>query len=209
MADFTQMERAILGELWVSNALWQNLAYLCDACNGRFSGSEDERRAGDYLLERFRAYGLEHVHAEPFEMPGWERGEAHLILLADGKELELPCLALPGSPGCRLESEIVDIKQGDPEEYQKLEGGAAGKIAFNSVDGIARSDMYQAAIDAGAAAFILHGGQPGMLPPTGSIGKELPAISLAHEGSTRLQRLLSAGPVRARLALTCKQIPVT
>jgi len=149
------------------------------------------------------------VAAEPFEMRGWDRGQAQLSLLSEPGPLELPCLALPGSPGCDLETEIVDVNRGAPEDYQRLGPALAGKIAMNTADGPARGEMYRGASQAGAAAFIFSGNQPGMLAPTGSVIGDLPAIGLAYEPKARLKRLLAAGPVRAHLVLTAQVHPVT
>ncbi|MBE0696543.1 MAG: Zn-dependent exopeptidase M28, partial [Anaerolineaceae bacterium] len=57
-------------------------------------------------------------------------------------------------------------------------------------------------VEAGAAAFIFGSNQPGMLAPTGSIGKDTPAVGLAHEQAARIRRLLSKGPLHARLQLS-------
>jgi len=207
--DIAALEKDLLGNLWTAPDVWDTLAYLCDACNGRFAGTADERRARDYLLDRLRAYGLDHVASEPFEMRGWDRGAARLTILADGQTIDLPCLALPGAPGCDLEAEVVDVQRGGAEDYARLGAAVAGKIVFNSADGASRAEMYRGASEAGAAAFIFSGSMPGMLAPTGSVGKDLPAIGLAHEAIARLKRHLAAGPLRARLTLTCQVHPVT
>jgi aminopeptidase YwaD len=207
--DTAQLDREILGNLWEAPDLWDNLTYLCDVCNGRFVGTDDERRAQAYLLDRLQQYGLANVAAEPFEMRGWDRGQALLTILGGPSPLELPCLALPGSPGCDLETDIVDVNRGAPEDYQRLGPALAGKIAINSAEGLARGEMYRGACEAGAAAFIFSGTQPGMLVPTGSVIGDLPAIGLAYEPKARLKRLLATGPVRAHLALTSKVHPVT
>jgi hypothetical protein len=207
--DLTQLERQMLGDLWVSPDLWDNLVYLCDACHGRFAGTEDERRAGDFLLACLPKYGLVNTAAEPFELRGWQRGEAKLAVLTGEGELDLPCQALPGSQGCSLETEIIDAKQGTEADYEALGLAAAGKIVLTSSEGPSRLDKYRGAIEAGAAAFIFTNGQPGLLAPTGSIEKDLPAIGLAHEPAARLQRLLARGPVRARLFIDSRVQPAT
>ena len=199
----------MLGNLWGSPEVWDSLAYLCDVCHGRFAGTADERRARDFLLERLTAYGLNRVAAEPFEMRGWERGEARLALVEDGERVALPCMALPGTPGCDLEAEIIDVGQGGAKDFERLGAAVAGKIAFNSADGTSRTEMYRGAAEAGAAAFIFSGGQPGMLVPTGSVNGDLPAIGLAYEGKRRLMRRLAAGPARASLTMTCRVLTVT
>ena len=204
-----QLDQEILGEVWTSPHLWANLAYLCDECHGRFAGTEDERRAGDYLLARLQEYGLENVTAEPFEMRGWERGDTRLILLNGEQPIELPCIALPGTQGCDLEAEVVDAGPGAPADFERLDASARGKIILTSSAGPGRGEKYQGAIEAGASAFIFSNANPGLLAPTGSIGKDLPGIGLAYEPAARLKRLLAGGPVRARLVLNARVMPVT
>jgi Iap family predicted aminopeptidase len=207
--EIALIEKEMLGDLWVSSHVWETLAYLCDECHGRFAGTANERRARDYLLARLKDYGLAGVTAEPFEMRGWDRGPARLALVGDGEPLELPCMALPGSHGCDLEAGVIDVGQGSAKDFEKLGTAVAGQIAFNTADGISRTEMYRGAAEAGAAAFIFSGGQPGMLVPTGSITGDMPAIGLAYEGKMRLKRRLAEGPVRARLEMACKVHPVT
>ncbi len=207
--DIAALEKDLLGNLWTAPDVWDTLAYLCDAGNGRFAGTADERRARDYLLDRLRAYGLDRVADEPFEMRGWTRGEARLTILAAEQSIDLPCIALPGAPGCDLEAEVVDVQKGGAEDFARLGAAVAGKIVFNSADGTSRAELYRGASEAGAAAFVFSGSQPGMLVPTGSVGKDLPAIGLAHEAIARLKRHLAVGPVRVKLTLTCRVHPVT
>lgn len=207
--DFHQLDKEIVGEAWTSPAVMDHLSYLCDGCNGRFAGTEDERRAGDYLLDRMHAYGLQNTHAELFEMRGWERGTASFWVQDHEREVEIPCIALPGSPGCDLQAELIDVGQGRPEDYQVLGTSAAGKIVLTAADGPARAEKYMHAVEAGVGAFIFTSGQVGNLPPTGSIGKDLPAIGVSFEQAARLKRLLAPGSRQARLSLTCQVRQVT
>ena len=103
-----------------SSSLQASLRYLCDECGGRFAGTDDERRAGDFALERFREFGLQNVRAEPFEMNGWQRGQARLTLLDGAGERELPCMALAGSPPGRVEAALVDIGPGTPADFEGI-----------------------------------------------------------------------------------------
>lgn len=121
----------------------------------------------------------------------------------------MACLALPGTPGCQIEAEIIDAGEGSQADFQRLGSQAAGKIVLTSASGPSRGEKYQNTIEAGAAAFIFSGGQPGLLAPTGSIGGELPAIGLASEHTARLRRKLARGPVAARLSIDAKIHPVT
>lgn len=207
MNEIQTLERAILGDLWDAPTLWDNLTYLCDVCNSRFAGTADERRAGDYIMARFQAYGLQQIAAEPFEMRGWERGDCRLSLLDPA--LDLPCIALPGSYACDLSAEIVDAGTGTPGDFQRLGTAVAGKIVLTSSDGPGRAEKYAAALEAGAVAFIFSNAQPGLLAPTGSVGRELPAIGLAYEYAARIRRELRRGPLRAHLSIQAQLMPVT
>ena len=207
--DITSLEKRLLGDIWTSPDLWNHMLALCDSFNSRFAGTQEERSAGDYIMDCFSRYGLENIHPEPFEMPGWERGTARLVLLDGKTEIEIPCLALPGTPACDLETEIIDVGSGGPDDYSRLSQPAAGKIVLTNSEGLGRMEKYMAAVEAGVAVFIFGSNQPGMLAPTGSIGKDTPAIGLAHEHAARIRRQISKGPLRARLVLTSAVHPVT
>jgi aminopeptidase YwaD len=207
--NLTPLEKQILGDLWTSPDLWNHMLALCDQCGSRFATTELERRACDYIMDCFTRYGLENVHPEPFEMPGWERGTARLVVMDGATEIEIPCLALPGTHPCDLETEIIDIGAGGPDEYTRLSEPAAGKMVLTNSEGLGRMEKYMAAVEAGAAAFFFGSDQPGMLAPTGSIGKSTPAAGLAREHAARIRRLLAKGPVRARLVLTSSAKPAT
>jgi aminopeptidase YwaD len=208
--DLLSLDKKILSEAWTSTELWNHMLSLCDSFNSRFATTVEERKAGDYILECFHRYGLQNVHAESFKMPAWERGTARLVLITTEGEVEIPCLALPGTHACDLVAEIIDVGNGGPEDYQKLTQPAAGKIVLTNPAGINRMDKYAAAVEAGAAAFFFSSDKPGMLIPTGSTGnpsKTTPAAGLACEHAARIRRLLAKGPLTARLVLTSHAQP--
>lgn len=210
--DLLSLDKQILGDVWTSSELWNHMLALCDSFGSRFSTTANERKAGDYIMACLNRYGLQNVHAETFEMPAWERGIAHLVLMTADGEVEIPCLALPGTHACDLTAEIIDIGNGGPEEYHKLAQPAAGKIVLTNSAGINRMDKYAAAVEAGVAAFVFSSDKPGMLAPTGSTGnpsKTTPAIGLAYEPAARVRRLLAKGPLTARLVLTSHAQPGT
>ena len=110
--DLIDFDRSILSDVWTSPALWDSLSYLCDVCNGRLSGTDDERRAGDFLVEKFKEIGLRNVHAEVFEIPGWVRGETRLTVLDDNGPHDLFVMAMVGSPAGECEAEVIDLDGG-------------------------------------------------------------------------------------------------
>lgn len=61
----------------------------------RRAGYAADRWAEDWLQERFRALGLEQVHAEPVALPYWEPLSASLIIEREGERIDVPCFPLP------------------------------------------------------------------------------------------------------------------
>jgi Iap family predicted aminopeptidase len=223
--DLIELERSLIGDMWTSPALANSLHYLCDACNGRFAGSDDERRAGDYMIEHLRDYGLDDVRAESFAMQGWERGDARLALLGDDGDLsggarELPCLALAGSPSGVVKAELVDAGAGTPADFERL-GDLSSKAVLAGPQGPHRLEKYAQSMAAGAHAFLFANGRPGMLEAAGSIGLDadkiglpdaapLPGVGLSLETASFLRRRLAEdGSLHVRVEVEGGPMPVT
>jgi hypothetical protein len=204
--DLLELERSLIGDVWTSPSLEASLEYLCDACHGRFAGTEDERRAGDFMLERLGESGAHNVAAEPFEMTGWVRGPARLGSV-DGDVLrDLPCLALAGSPPGDVEGQVIDVGPGTPADFERLGEALAGKIVLASAEGPHRLEKYARSQAAGAIAFVFANGRPGMLASAGSLNlgskpTSLPGVGISLETASLLRRRLKNGPVRVRVSV--------
>lgn len=212
--NLLDLERMILSDVWTSPSLWNSLTYLCDECNGRMSGSEDELRAGNFLVQCFKDFGLEKVRAEPFEMPVWTRGETRLTILNAGRPLDLYCMAVVLSPAGEITGEIVDVGPGNEIDFERLNVKIAGNIVLTGPDGPHRLEKYTRAQSAGAAAIIFGIGQPGMVIPGGSLDlrqtpPQIPVVSLAQEPMAYLQRRLKAEVVKANLVVKGGRHPGT
>jgi len=210
--DLSEIESRLVGELWTRSALGETMRYLCDACGGRFAGSPDERRAGDYLLEQLCAYGVENVHGEEFDMRGWERGPARLTVSWDGGTRELPCMALAGSPPGEAEAELIDVGPGTPAHFEGVQ--LSGKAVLASAKGPHRLEKYARCQQSGASVFLFGNARPGMLISAGSLGfgdrvATLPGVGLSLESAAFLRRRLEAGPVHVRAVVKGEPRTVT
>ncbi|HVN63101.1 MAG TPA: M28 family peptidase [Candidatus Binataceae bacterium] len=72
-----------------------------------------------FCLEQFRDFGLENVRLEPVKLPYWEPIETALIVNVGGRELRLPCFALPHSATTDgLEAALVLWRDDQPESVR-------------------------------------------------------------------------------------------
>ncbi len=181
---------------------------LCDDFNGRFVASDDERNAAAFIAGKLTEYGLSNVHTEAFPVRGWRRGPASLTAGIHSFE----CIALPGTPACDITAPVIFIGDGEVADFVRAGKTAKGKIAVVRGKGSHRLEKYSRAMKAGCAGFVFGGTEPGCLPPTGSLdfgGKPapLPGIGVSFENVARLERLLSAGALDARLRIDCETFP--
>ncbi|MGQ9903471.1 MAG: M28 family peptidase [Anaerolineae bacterium] len=193
-------ERSLLGDIMTSDTLWSSLLVLCDDCNGRFVGSDDEQRAAAFIRQSFEQYGLSNAHIEEFPLRGWRRGPANLTVNGH----ELACIGLPGTPPCDLSAPAIFLGDGEPADFEKAGEAPKGKIALVRGKGSHRLEKYARAVKAGCVGFVFSGAEPNALPPTGSLEfngepAPIPGVGIAYETLCRLERTAARGDMTAHL----------
>ncbi|MGN6756914.1 MAG: M28 family peptidase [Thermomicrobiales bacterium] len=210
-------ERQLIGDIWTSDEPYQNLVYLCDEIGNRWAGSASEHRAGEFLQSKLAAYGLANVHLEPVQFGAWERGPATLELTAPAKRT-FSCVALPYCPAGEVEAELIDVGEGEEEDFARLGDAVRGKIAISAAETNPvgrpngklshRTDKLRRAVDAGAVAFVFVNQNPGLLHITGGIGAPggkpaaIIGIGVSWETGSAILRLAKRANEPARLRIT-------
>jgi carboxypeptidase Q len=186
----------------------------------RLAGSEADARAVAWAVAKFRELGFDKVWTEPVTFPKWVRRSESARVLGDHAQ-PLAITALGGSPGGRVEAEVVRFA--DLAELEAAPAGSlAGRIAFvdyrmqRARDGSGygpasrvRSRGPSAAIRAGASGYIMRSAGTDMHrnPHTGNTrfddGLEpIPSAALSLPDADQLARLLALGkPVRVALEI--------
>ncbi|HPD16308.1 MAG TPA: M20/M25/M40 family metallo-hydrolase [Planctomycetota bacterium] len=208
-----ELDVRLVGEAMVSDDGLTLLRELCETYGSRFAASGDERRAGDFLLERMRAVGLSRVHAEPFRLLAWRRGRKPTLEVVSPARERLDCIALPYSPATRgrgIELELVSVGEGMPEDFARLRGAIRGKAVLATSESpgyyhrwVHRAEKYTRACAAGAKAFLFMNHYDGLLAPTGTLRfdrkPDVPGLGVSKETGLCLMRLLGQGTVRLRI----------
>jgi len=174
----------------------------------RLSGSEDERKAFDYIDQVLRGYGLSTTIHEPTCLVSLPISGA---LEVDGQRIE-PCITHSFSistPEAGLAGEIVYAGRGSAHELAAA--GVQGKIALT--DGLGTPGKAKAATEAGALAVVNISGDhihemivsPVWGSPTPDRLGLLPRVvmlSIDTASGAKLKERLETGPARARVYAT-------
>ena len=210
-------ERQLIGDIWTSDEPYQNLLWLCDEIGNRWAGSASEHAAGEFIRDKLIAYGLQNVRLEPVEFGAWERGEASLRMTAPVSKA-FSCIALPYCPAGEIEAELIDVGEGEEEDFARLGDAVRGKIAISAAEtnpagrpnGKAshRTDKLARAVAAGAIGFVFVNQNPGMLHITGGIGgpggtpAPIIGVGVSWETGSAILRLARRGGARLALRTT-------
>ncbi len=200
---YLSIDQKIVGDVYTSSEVMDNLTVLCDDFGSRFGGTPGERQAAEFMHDKLKVYGLSDVRLEPIEYIGWRRGAVSLQV-TEPVQKTIPCITLPHSPPTNLAGVLVDMGDGAPEDFDTRAAEITGKIVLvnsktNPGDGkrwVHRNEKYGRSLLAGAVGFIFVNHYPGFGPATGGIAPDeggaalIPGISISHEDGSYLQRLI-------------------
>lgn len=194
----------LLAEILGRPAAHAALGRLCDTVGGRPAGSEAARRAEDWAHGLLGDWGLHDVRFETFSVTAWQRGPLTAAVEAPDA-WPLAALAHGYSPArADVRGAVVDAGHGEPEDFARLGDAARGAVCLADEDASPgqrvrhRSEKLAAAVDAGAAALLIHSRDAGVVARTGvcaAAEAAIPSLGISLEDGLRLKRLLAAGSV--------------
>ncbi len=106
--------------------------HLTDEIGPRITASPQMRRASDWALSKFDAWGLEDGHREGFEFGrGWsfERTAVHMISPHKVPLIALPKAWTPGTDG-PVRGQAMAVQIEDESDFERYRGKLRGKILF-------------------------------------------------------------------------------
>lgn len=204
---------------------WNFTEGLTTEVGARLAGGENDLKAREWTIAKFKALGFDKVWSEPVTFPKWvRRSESGAIVAPYPQPLALVALGnSPGTPAGGLEAEVVAFDSFDALQAAD-EASVRGRIVFVNARMQAHRDGHDYGIGSrvrsrgpslasqkGAAGFLLRsaGTDHNRLPHTGVTAfaegvTPIPAAALAVPDAEQLARVLARGkPVRVRLALDC------
>ena len=219
---FLATAQKIVGDIFTSAEVMDNLTIFFDDFGSRFGGTLGEKQAAKFLVQKMHDYGLKNVHMETVDYQGWRRGAAMLEITAPFQKT-IPCISLPHSPAGRVKATLINMGDGAPADFDARAAKIAGKVVLASsvvapkgaTRWIHRNEKYGRSTLAGAAAFIFANHYPAYGPATGGIGYKgkagaIPGISISKEDADFLRRTVKKyGDVTIRVTTTDELFPAT
>ena len=208
---YLQLDQQMVGDIYTSQEVMENLTVLCDEYGARFAGTPEEREAANFIAACFKRYGLQNVKLEAYPYAGWTRGTATLEVIEPMRRT-LHCISLPYCPAGDITTELVSAGYGSPDEYSALGDTATDKLVMAKSASppdlgrwVHRKEKFERAVLAGASGFIFVSEHPGVGPETGSLQNDRPApipgISVCKEDGEFLARLMARGNGKVKLKL--------
>lgn len=114
----------------------ETLFWISDALGPRLTGSPEVERAGQWVVDRLKGYGLANVHEERWKFggKGWSLEAFHATMRAGGQPQVMPLIGYPkawsqGTNG-EVTAEVVRPEISSAADFAKYDGKLRGKIVL-------------------------------------------------------------------------------
>lgn len=198
-------DRLVIGEVMMHAEFTPNLRALAQP-GGRLAGTPGAARAEEYIADKLRAYGLQNVHFEPFDMQCWIVHETTATLLTDPPRALAGAVALSNTlstPAEGVTAELLDLTAARTEEAVTARAAELpGRFVLVHDRRLPRSRLLALIGQYGAAGLIVMSpeGRPPIIGNGHDTPQPQPAVVIPHDED--LLALLAAGtPVRLNIRL--------
>jgi carboxypeptidase Q len=128
----TEADQKIEAEVHDHNQLMSNLEYLADQLGPRLTGSPNLDAASHWTEQRFKDYGLENVHLEPWQIAhSWTRGYTQgRIVTPYVHNIAVASAGWSPSTNGVVRGPVVYVKTDKPEDLEQYKGKLKGAIVI-------------------------------------------------------------------------------
>jgi len=108
------------------------LSYLTDVYGPRPGGSRNIRKAGEWVQQKLKDWGLANIHAEPYEFGrSWElkRFQAHMVEPVYSPLIGFPKAWAPGTAGL-VRGEVIRVEISAETDIERYRGKLKGKFVL-------------------------------------------------------------------------------
>jgi hypothetical protein len=224
------VRRSILVALWLAAACGDNegtepgpdpaevsarLAASLDqltALGDRRAASPGGVAAGDLVMQRLIAAGVEEVHVESFRFPAFAVAASELAVTIDGEAAAVAHDVFYYSGAGAVDAELVDLGDGHPSDYDGVD--VTGKVCLVVRDTtFHRSSQYRECAGHGGAAMLYVSQAPDNLIQVGTVTLTpgmgpIPAITVGADDGAALRAAIAGGSaVSAAITVDASESP--
>ena len=219
--EVQETSNRLVGSIYSGPAM-TTLRELTDGYGGRLTGSPAYQRASEWAVAKFRSYGIQNVHVEPFTIPnGWQRGWARGEMVAPvSRHLYIESLGWsPSTPPGGVKGDILVLSNISADKIKSQAGQIKNHIVMLDTEKIFAEGPWKVLAPLFAAPQLLKdAGALAMLVPDSDTNNGLNATSLGWEArvsplsvaelgmedSKLVRRALEQGPVTIQFAFDNK-----
>ena len=179
------VDRWLIGEVMMHAEFSANLRTLAMP-GGRLTGTPNAERAQAFVAEKLRAYGLQNVHVEPFEMHCWTVRDTRVTVLTEPPRALEGAVALArtrSTPPGGVTAEVIDLADPNEADFAARGEELRGTLVLARDGGMRRGVMLRLACEHGAAGLVVMS-KPDQEPIIGNGHREPrpePAVVIRHD----------------------------
>jgi len=201
--DFEALQSALLKDTPIENDLQE----LCDQIGGRVTGSQANKDAVTWALDKFQKAGVS-AALDPFIMPTLWLPKATQLTVVDDPDFQPQVVSKFHSPVGTYNAELVSVGMGTPDEITSMGDKIKDKFILVEMDlcldigGLfaeyaAATTVELEARKAGVKGIIFMASRPNKLLyrfiTSKAVEEDLPQLVMAREDAKRCQRRLANG----------------
>lgn len=168
--------------------IYKHVSELSVGIGERVAGTEEEKRAVDYIVSQYRSYGLD-VNIQPFDFQTYQEAQEVSLKIEGQAEQNFKPTAFkysPNTPSAGITGEIVYVGLGEASDFAGKD--LKGKIALVERGTIAFADKVANATAAGANAVLIYNNVAGALKSNlPSTGEFVPTLGLTKAEGDKLK----------------------
>lgn len=129
--DWRTIDRWLMGEAWTGSHIEAHVTELCSHIGPRWSSSEAEQEAVEYITGQMRADGLDRAEAEAYDLETWKWTRAEATIVEGGIPIDvLPFNRCPAVP---VVGPLADVGYGTPREVDAARDQLTDAVAVVSL----------------------------------------------------------------------------
>ena len=193
---------AAVGPDFSGPAAYEHVKQLADVIGSRVAGSDEERKAADYIATQFRGYGYT-TEQTPVE---FELADETVAELEVSGAKRIPTNSLGFSASGNLSAPLVAVKGvGQPADFPALANGAVVLVQRGT---LSFGDKVKNAANAGAKGIIVYNNEAGEFRGTLGTAGPILAVGVSGDAGQELLTLAQQPGAQVRLKVETQSVQV-